>query len=340
MRKDASDILLKQRIYSLVKFFPEDKRIEEFSEVLKKQFEEKDQNNNFYINLNKLRHHIADVYRIHNRLIRTRRKDAEDWVFYERGPSIENKSNPNLSHVKIFYVEDDRYEDVYDYFQQYLDQIVHLTNDDYENNIDVFNFVIRFFESIGSDLNILKKIITSNKTKLNDEFYNLIIKKLDTNENNLSRYKQLCKIIDEKLDNKKLCIFSSNADEIYLFYEEYKNHNSKYNLMIYDDIIDNCNDLKLFIEKNKIDILLCSKNEEEGLNLHFFDTILHLDLPFSPSRLEQRIGRLDRFGRTKHVDHWIILPQVNNSELNLWEKWYKILAFGFLFSMNQYLMFS
>ena len=35
MRKDASDILLKQRINSLVKFFPEDKRIEEFSEVLK-----------------------------------------------------------------------------------------------------------------------------------------------------------------------------------------------------------------------------------------------------------------------------------------------------------------
>ena len=61
-----------------------------------------------------------------------------------------------------------------------------------------------------------------------------------------------------------MCVFSSNADEIYLFYEEYKNHNSKYNLMIYDDIIDNCNDLKLFIEKNKIDILLCSKNEEEA----------------------------------------------------------------------------
>ena len=148
MRKDASDILLKQRINSLVKFFPEDERIEEFSEVLKKQFEEKDQNNNFYINLTKLRHHIADVYRIHNRLIRTRRKDAEDWVFYERGPSIENKSNPNLSHVKIFYVEDDRYEDVYDYFQQYLDQIVHLTNDDYENNTDIFNFVIRFLNAL------------------------------------------------------------------------------------------------------------------------------------------------------------------------------------------------
>ena len=81
MRKDASDILLKQRINSLVKFFLKTKN-EEFSEVLKKQFE-KDQNNNF-INLNKLRHHIADVYRIHNRLIRTRRKDTEDWVFYER----------------------------------------------------------------------------------------------------------------------------------------------------------------------------------------------------------------------------------------------------------------
>ena len=36
---------------------------------------------------------------------------------------------------------------------------------------------------------------------------------------------------------------------------------------------------------------------EEGLNLHGRGTLLvHYDLPWSPNRVEQRLGRLDRFG--------------------------------------------
>lgn len=44
-------------------------------------------------------------------------------------------------------------------------------------------------------------------------------------------------------------------------------------------------------------ILVCDASAEEGLNLQGPNTCLvHIDLPFSPNRLEQRMGRLDRFG--------------------------------------------
>lgn len=46
-------------------------------------------------------------------------------------------------------------------------------------------------------------------------------------------------------------------------------------------------------------ILICERCAEEGLNLHQGSqekVIVHYDLPLSPNRLEQRIGRLDRFG--------------------------------------------
>ncbi|MCC7065849.1 MAG: hypothetical protein IT456_23785, partial [Planctomycetes bacterium] len=43
--------------------------------------------------------------------------------------------------------------------------------------------------------------------------------------------------------------------------------------------------------------LVCDATAEEGLNLHGPGTMLvHYDLPWSPSRVEQRIGRLDRYG--------------------------------------------
>ena len=54
-----------------------------------------------------------------------------------------------------------------------------------------------------------------------------------------------------------------------------------------------------------------------------------MDLPFSPSRIEQRIGRLDRFGRFKHVEQWIILPYLSEKNENLWLIWFEVLKNGF-----------
>ena len=36
----------------------------------------------------------------------------------------------------------------------------------------------------------------------------------------------------------------------------------------------------------------------EGINLQFAHVVVNWDLPWSPSRLEQRIGRVDRIGQT------------------------------------------
>jgi ATP-dependent helicase HepA len=44
-------------------------------------------------------------------------------------------------------------------------------------------------------------------------------------------------------------------------------------------------------------LLVCDRSAEEGRNLQFADLALHLDMPLSPNRMEQRIGRVDRYGR-------------------------------------------
>jgi ATP-dependent helicase HepA len=44
-------------------------------------------------------------------------------------------------------------------------------------------------------------------------------------------------------------------------------------------------------------VLVCDRSAEEGLNLQKRGACaIHYDLPFSPNRIEQRMGRLDRFG--------------------------------------------
>jgi len=39
----------------------------------------------------------------------------------------------------------------------------------------------------------------------------------------------------------------------------------------------------------------------EGLNLQFCHLLVNFDLPWSPMLIEQRIGRLHRFGQTNEV---------------------------------------
>lgn len=47
----------------------------------------------------------------------------------------------------------------------------------------------------------------------------------------------------------------------------------------------------------EFEILVCSEVGSEGLDFEFCDTLVNYDLPWNPMRVEQRIGRIDRFGQ-------------------------------------------
>src|SRR5262249_28656083 len=54
---------------------------------------------------------------------------------------------------------------------------------------------------------------------------------------------------------------------------------------------------KVFRNANGGGVLVCDYRAEEGLNLQGGrSAVLHVDLPLSPNKLEQRMGRLDRYG--------------------------------------------
>lgn len=46
-------------------------------------------------------------------------------------------------------------------------------------------------------------------------------------------------------------------------------------------------------------LLVCDASAEEGINLQTADVVIHLDLPWDVFRLEQRLGRADRFVRSR-----------------------------------------
>lgn len=62
-----------------------------------------------------------------------------------------------------------------------------------------------------------------------------------------------------------------------------------------------------FLEQPNCRVLVCDRADEEGLNLQGGDkAIIHFDLPMDPNRIEQRIGRLDRYGSGGSVRSYIL----------------------------------
>jgi superfamily II DNA or RNA helicase len=53
--------------------------------------------------------------------------------------------------------------------------------------------------------------------------------------------------------------------------------------------------------KNSAEVLICTEAGGEGRNLQFSNILFNYDLPWSPLKIEQRIGRIHRFGQKKDV---------------------------------------
>jgi len=63
-------------------------------------------------------------------------------------------------------------------------------------------------------------------------------------------------------------------------------------------------EIKLLVQKGEIKLLLGTDAASEGLNLQTLGSLINLDLPWNPTRLEQRKGRIQRIGQV-YDDVWI-----------------------------------
>lgn len=57
--------------------------------------------------------------------------------------------------------------------------------------------------------------------------------------------------------------------------------------------------IKDAVKRREIRLVVATDAACEGLNLQTLGTLINIDLPWNPSRLEQRLGRIKRFGQTR-----------------------------------------
>ena len=57
--------------------------------------------------------------------------------------------------------------------------------------------------------------------------------------------------------------------------------------------------LKRMVAEHQLEIMVATDAACEGLNLQTLGTLMNIDLPWNPTKLEQRIGRIKRFGQVR-----------------------------------------
>jgi len=124
---------------------------------------------------------------------------------------------------------------------------------------------------------------------------------LDPNDPKLEALRNIIKD-KQALPNNKVMLFSSFRHTLYYLYEHLKNDGFRVG-MIHggtpdEDRIDLRNRFEMQRDQdNGLDVLLFSEIGCEGLDYQFCDCIVNYDLPWNPMRIEQRIGRIDRWGQ-------------------------------------------
>jgi len=73
--------------------------------------------------------------------------------------------------------------------------------------------------------------------------------------------------------------------------------------LIHGDVEDRVSVIENFRDDATINILLSSEVGSEGLDMQFCSAIVNYDLPWNPMVVEQRIGRIDRFGQKAEKIH-------------------------------------
>jgi superfamily II DNA/RNA helicase len=80
--------------------------------------------------------------------------------------------------------------------------------------------------------------------------------------------------------------------------------------------------IKKAVRDRDIRLVVATDAASEGLNLQTLGTLINIDLPWNPSRLEQRLGRIKRFGQVRAAVDMLNLVYSETRD----EKVYRVLS--------------
>ena len=277
-----------------------------------------------------LRDHISDTYRLHHRLLRTRRSDVD---LPDRSPSL-----------TVDVDEDERTQALWSAIEDWRESALDALRDhtDPERAVRAESIHAALFEALGRGADSLARLLQERAEELDGRDVPCFEREASWVRQTLA----LCSAEHDGMDRvelaseaSRLMLTASNTRRIVVFATDTElaeaiagrlSHLTAVTVRLVLGRMnrDEIEDAIIAFQASKWPaILVADTTGEEGLNLHDCDGIVHADLPLAPSRVEQRIGRVDRFGRaSRPLRQRVIIP--SDADSSPWLAWLEVLREG------------
>lgn len=363
-KEGANPFVLKTNLKNLRNLFPEDKYLLELADNLENSLQAKADDTVEIVRA--IRIHISDTYRLHRRMLRNRRASVED-VIFDRNITLKteydlDERSPDIHELieewRDVAPDDKQYHHIFLLFFRasgtwlgILKQVIQarlssistaelirefgadsvriLTETPkFAGEVEILQSLLQIIEQPSEDgdrLELLQTVILyqlCEPLKLQSLKFNLP-KLLAEVQQRLKR-----PIPGDSLP--KIVIFTSfvqTCAEIVRYLSDRFGEGTVVSHQVGQTRSQIEENLNRFKKDPKCFILVCDSSGEEGRNLQFTNYMICFDLPWSPNRLEQRIGRIDRIGRLLKVE-FTVFAGVDLPD-SLHDAWYRLLKEGF-----------
>ncbi len=103
------------------------------------------------------------------------------------------------------------------------------------------------------------------------------------------------------IDGEKLVIFTEHKDTLLYLQERLTNNGYRVAVIHGGLSVDDRRAAQWEFMSPETQILIATDAAGEGINLQFCRLLINWDIPWNPNRLEQRMGRIHRYGQKEDV---------------------------------------
>lgn len=272
-----------------------------------------------------LRAHLSETYRLNRRILRNRRKRVQYVTPDRAGATVITVRETQLANIESL-IEAWRIDATSDSSGQTADALVQFH----------WQLLSALLSNPGQAQNLCAERLATLKVSLTESFpgearrLNELASAVDPEVWLEARLDQLAKLIPQYLTGRtKLVIFCSDPIVADAVYGRLGPH---YPGAVVRHALPNDDDLEIlpsarFTSEDAVRVIVCDRAAEEGLNLQGRGRfggrlIVHFDLPIEPNRIEQRMGRVDRYGSGDAVKSVILLDEGSKYQ----QHWYELVA--------------
>lgn len=156
---------------------------------------------------------------------------------------------------------------------------------------------------------------TIRHSEWKDEFKNELMTQIEQ----LPHHSKALKTVEFVKSLNEKCIIFTEYKSTQIYLQWLLHQNGIFSVTFNGKFRKSKKDWMVQLFKNKAQVLIATDAGGEGLNLQFCNHMIHYDLPWNPMKLEQRIGRIHRFGQTKDVNiyYMVLNNTIDERVLNL-----------------------